>query len=371
MIITLIGADFSKSNIGTLSSWTVLCELGAGATYTGPSSVEKNATFSATVTLNEGYEISSAGITITMGGTALDKSYYSIVDNVITFTVESVTGSIVIKVPTLNTNTGEEDVIPNYIFTITPDPISATVTLSATGYSTVSGTGNQSITVADGTEVNWSVSADGYTEQTGTWTANGSAETLPVTLSIVTPTNYTFTINPNPSTATVTLTATGYTQNDNSITVANGTSVSWKVSASGYTEQTGTWTANGSDETLPVTLNKENSGSGDGGAEDISAYIQDGKVVMKAGELSNNAQFFAVVNYPVKEATYYLIPYARNGYCLKSDGTLVGGMLAGGGKEAAVLRAPMGAATITVCLKHADISPADVTITETTAPATT
>lgn len=109
MIITLIGADFSKSNIGTLSSWIISRVLGDGATYAGPSYVDKDAALSATITLDEGYEIGSAGITITMGGTALDESCYSVVDNVITFTIDSVTGSVVIKVPTLNTNTGEED----------------------------------------------------------------------------------------------------------------------------------------------------------------------------------------------------------------------------------------------------------------------
>ena len=69
-----------------------------------------------------------------------------------------------------------------YTFTINPDPTSATVTLSATGYSTVSGTDSQSITVANGTKVSWSVSADGYTTRTGNWTANEN-KTMPVTLT--------------------------------------------------------------------------------------------------------------------------------------------------------------------------------------------
>lgn len=76
----------------------------------------------------------------------------------------------------------------------------------------------------------------------------------------VTPTNYTFTISPTPSTATVTLTASGYTQSGNSITVPNGTTVSWSVSASGYTTQTGTWTANGSNKTENVVLVASGSG---------------------------------------------------------------------------------------------------------------
>ena len=56
---------------------------------------------------------------------------------------------------------------PSYTFTINPTPASATVTLSATGYSTVSGTGSKSITVASGTNVTYEVSASGYITQSG------------------------------------------------------------------------------------------------------------------------------------------------------------------------------------------------------------
>ena len=68
-----------------------------------------------------------------------------------------------------------------------------------------------------------------------------------------TPTMYTFTINPTPSTATVTLTASGYAQSGNSITVPSGTSVAWKVEASGYVTQNGTHTVTKT-ETKNVTL---------------------------------------------------------------------------------------------------------------------
>ena len=71
----------------------------------------------------------------------------------------------------------------NYTFTINPTPTSATVTLTATGYSAVSGTGSKSITVANGTKVNWSVSADGYTTRTGNWTINGSNKTENIVLT--------------------------------------------------------------------------------------------------------------------------------------------------------------------------------------------
>lgn len=108
MIITLIGADFSKSNIGTLSSWRIIRSLGAGASYEGVTSVDKGAAFSATVTLTEDYEVGTAGISVTMGGVVLDNAH-SISGNVITITIASVTGNVVIKVPTVNINTGEED----------------------------------------------------------------------------------------------------------------------------------------------------------------------------------------------------------------------------------------------------------------------
>jgi hypothetical protein len=108
MIITLKGADFSASNIGTLSSWRITRSLGSGATYEGVTSVDKGAAFSATVTLAEGYEIGTAGVTVTMGGIVLS-DVHSITGNVITITIASVTGNVLIKVPTMNTGTGDED----------------------------------------------------------------------------------------------------------------------------------------------------------------------------------------------------------------------------------------------------------------------
>lgn len=108
MIIVLKNADFSKSNIGTLSSWRISRSLGSGATYEGVTSVDKGAAFSATVTLAEGYEIGTAGVTITMGGSVLSGAH-SISGNVIIITIAEVTGNVLIKVPTINTATGEEE----------------------------------------------------------------------------------------------------------------------------------------------------------------------------------------------------------------------------------------------------------------------
>jgi hypothetical protein len=112
MIITLKGADFSKHNIGTLSSWRISRSLGSGATYEGPTSVDKDAAFSATITLADGYEVSTAGVTITMGGTVLSGAH-AVEGNVITITIASVTGNVLIKVPTVNTAGGDEPEEPD------------------------------------------------------------------------------------------------------------------------------------------------------------------------------------------------------------------------------------------------------------------
>ena len=107
MIITLTGADFSNSNIGTLSTWRISTVLGEGATYSGATYVDKNAAFNATVTIAEGYEIGAAGVTVTMGGVT-QNGVVTVNGNVITIAIASVTGNVVIKVPTKNTATGEE-----------------------------------------------------------------------------------------------------------------------------------------------------------------------------------------------------------------------------------------------------------------------
>lgn len=115
MIITLTGANFAgvdengnPKNIGTLSTWYISTDLGYGATYNGPKSVEKDAALSATVTIATGYELGSAGVSVTMGGSAVT-SGVSTSGNVVTISIDKVTGKVVIKVPTKNTATGEED----------------------------------------------------------------------------------------------------------------------------------------------------------------------------------------------------------------------------------------------------------------------
>lgn len=93
MIITLVRADFSKANIGTLDSFAVLTNLGPGFSYDGPIFVLKDTSFSASITLNSNCTLKS--FDVAMGGKSLPDSY--VVDgNTISININTVTGLIVI-----------------------------------------------------------------------------------------------------------------------------------------------------------------------------------------------------------------------------------------------------------------------------------
>lgn len=93
MIITLVRADFSKTNIGTLDSFAVLTNLGPGFSYNGPAFALKGASFSASITLNSNCTLKS--FDVTMGGNSLPDSY--VIDgNTISINISAVTGLIAI-----------------------------------------------------------------------------------------------------------------------------------------------------------------------------------------------------------------------------------------------------------------------------------
>jgi hypothetical protein len=108
MIIVLKNANFSASNIGTLSTWRITRSLGAGASYDGPTSIDKGERLDAAIILAEGYELAAAGITITMNGVVVENAVSPDAGNFI-ITIHEVTGNVLIKVPTVNTATGEEE----------------------------------------------------------------------------------------------------------------------------------------------------------------------------------------------------------------------------------------------------------------------
>ena len=99
MIITLKNADFSASNIGTLSTLSITRSLGVGANYNGPIYVENGSSLNAIITIDSEYELRSDGIIVTMGGATVT-SGININDNIITISISQVIGAVNIKVYT-------------------------------------------------------------------------------------------------------------------------------------------------------------------------------------------------------------------------------------------------------------------------------
>ncbi len=161
---------------------------------------------------------------------------------------------------TVSYTVAEDPVTPtNYTFTINPDPTSATVTLSATGYSTVTGTGSKSITVANGTVVSWSVSANGYTEQSGTETVTKTDSKSVVLSEIESTASYVNHFNPDDPDVNLTQ---YMTDNDTWATLANyGESGYIVCSANDVIRagrmDSGTWKPNSTMSTLYYDANKQ------------------------------------------------------------------------------------------------------------------
>lgn len=106
MIITLVKADFSANNIGTLSSFNILTNLGSGCTYNGPLYVAKNAALNTSIIVSDAYSFDISKCTITMGGVSVNA--FTVDGNTINININSVTGHLVINVPTT-------------LITVTPD----------------------------------------------------------------------------------------------------------------------------------------------------------------------------------------------------------------------------------------------------------
>lgn len=116
MIITLTGANFSKSNIGTLDFWAITRRLGRGATYDGPITVERGASLRATISLSEDYTTSLDDIIVTMGGQVVDGVVTeSETGKLFAIRITEITGNITIVVPTINTNVNAHTITYKYM----------------------------------------------------------------------------------------------------------------------------------------------------------------------------------------------------------------------------------------------------------------
>ena len=117
MIITLKNADFSLSNIGTLYSWRITRQMGAGAYYQGETSVLKGESFVATISLDEDYNIATNGITLTMGNQPINNYSISEDGKTITISIPSVTGNVFIKVMTESKGIDINNIVFDFDFT--------------------------------------------------------------------------------------------------------------------------------------------------------------------------------------------------------------------------------------------------------------
>ena len=189
MIITLKGATFTHKL--DLNSWMIISDLVGVTSSNTVTKVTKGDTYTTTFTINTGCTLTEENVSVVCNGVTKTLTWDKLTEGgkaTLSFAPDA---TVYITIRATGANSGGGEVVEpdtpvtptSYTFTINPDPISATVTLSATGYSTVSGTGSQSITVVNGTTVNWRVEASGYTTRTGNWTINGGNKTENITLT--------------------------------------------------------------------------------------------------------------------------------------------------------------------------------------------
>lgn len=96
MIITLVKADFSANNIGTLSSFNVLTNFGGGLQYNGPLTIERNGSLSASVIVDDNATVKKA--VLYMGGQVVTN--LTQVGNTISISIPTVTGHVIIEIET-------------------------------------------------------------------------------------------------------------------------------------------------------------------------------------------------------------------------------------------------------------------------------
>lgn len=312
MIITLVKADFSANNIGTLDSFAVLTNI-LNATYSGPTSVAKGEAFTATITAHDGYSITK--FTISMGGTVLTDAY-TISGNVATINIPEVTGIIVIN---MATETGEVvltwTVDEGYAIDATGkyvDENFATISLPVTPGQTYAFTAARNVCFYDA-EGNL---VDG---QRHGWKNLVSTDALNRIIDTV------FTIP------------------------ENVVSVSFCVK---YVDKT-------------IDNNMVTTSKNDG-----SILVHEGLAVSGAFGTRSNLQSSAAIDtyygfygIPVVPGTTYMVPYVRNYAFYKADGTQYSTTnLTGNGASDAQITVPDECTLFCPCFKYAEIAPENVTV---------
>ena len=169
------------------------------------------------------------------------------------------TGEIQLNSDTVLTVELEKDITAQYQVTIIPivgTSISTTalVTLEANGVPTVSGLGEQTITVPAFTDVRWRIELDGYQTQSGVYNATQDIMQQIRLIEDGKP-SYTFTINPTPSESQVTINGLA----TRSVVVEEGARCDYVVQCTGYVTNA-YYEIVTKDTTLDIVLVEKNTG---------------------------------------------------------------------------------------------------------------
>lgn len=111
MIITLKGADFSNSNVGTLDTWLITKSLKGVTTTSTVTSVDKDGSYTATFKVTDGYELYNEYVT--MGGVDITEQLVWSDDTTATLTISKVTGNVYINIVATSISGGDEPDTPS------------------------------------------------------------------------------------------------------------------------------------------------------------------------------------------------------------------------------------------------------------------
>ena len=164
---------YQISRTGYVTSQEYIKVVTQTETITAPALVKDNFT----LTINP--TPSNATVTFNTSGTISGNSITVPYNTTVSYTVSATGYETKTQSTTVDTNKSVSVILNTlYTFTINPTPSDSTVTLTASGFVQ---SGN-SITVADGTTINYSVAKTSYKTQTGTYTISGADATLSIEL---------------------------------------------------------------------------------------------------------------------------------------------------------------------------------------------
>jgi len=172
-------------------------------------------------------------------------------------------------------------VLEQYTFSISTDAANTVV---------INGEERTSITADYGTAITWSVSREHYVTQSGSFTLTADdSESIVLVLE-----QFTFTINPTPADAVVTINGSVRS----SLTADYGTAITWSVSRTGYTSQTGSYSlTQDHTESVSLVINQYTF--------TIVPVPNDATVVINGEERSSiTADYGTIINWSVSKTGY-------------------------------------------------------------------